>query len=81
MIVFDMGQRQIAWYTAAATILGAVALLTAPLLERRFGFARSIVFTVALGTILSPLMAVSALSARRAIYLYRSRSELSYCSR
>ncbi len=76
-----MGQRQIAWYTAAANILGAVALLTAPLLKQHFGFARSIVFTVALGTIMSPLMAVSALSARRAIYLYRSRSELRYCSR
>ncbi|NNM86875.1 MAG: MFS transporter [Phycisphaerales bacterium] len=58
MIVFDMGKRQMAWYTAAANILGAVALLTAPLLERRFGFARSIVFTRALGTILLLLMAV-----------------------
>ncbi|MGC8553319.1 MAG: hypothetical protein ACP5O7_10695 [Phycisphaerae bacterium] len=81
MIVFDMSQRQIAWYIAAATILGGVALLTATLLERHFGFVRSIVFTGTLGTILFPLMAVSALSARRAIYLYRSRSELSYCSR
>jgi predicted MFS family arabinose efflux permease len=47
-----------ATYTSVATVLGAVSLLAAPLLEKRLGFVRSIAFTRALGTVLLVVMAV-----------------------
>lgn len=50
VIVYHVSKSYMAVYTAAATIVGAIALLTAPTLEKRLGFVRSVTFTRALGT-------------------------------
>ncbi len=58
VILYHLSRRDMAAYTAAATVLGSLALLTAPMLERRLGFVRSITFTRTIGTALLVLMAV-----------------------
>ena len=58
VIIYHMSKSSMAVYTAVATLVGAIALLTAPVLEKRLGFVRSIAFTRALGTALLVLMAV-----------------------
>ncbi len=58
VIVYGLHKSQMATYTSVATILGAVSLLAAPVLEKRLGFVRSIAFTRALGTVLLVVMAV-----------------------
>ncbi len=56
VIVYHVSKSHMAVYASAATVLGAASLLTAPVLERRLGFVRSITFTRALGTALLVLM-------------------------
>ena len=58
VLVYHLSKSRMAIYTAIGSILGAVALLTAPALERRLGFVRSITFTRALGTALLLVMAM-----------------------
>ncbi len=58
VLVYHMSKSRMAVYTAIGSILGSVALLAAPALERRLGFVRSITFTRALGTALLVIMAV-----------------------
>ncbi len=57
VMVYHTPKASMAVYTAIGSILGAVALLTAPALERRLGFVRSVTFTRALGTVLLLIMA------------------------
>ncbi len=56
--VYRMPKSNMAVYTAIGSALGAVALLTAPALEKRLGFVQSVTFTRALGTILLLVMAL-----------------------
>lgn len=56
VIVYHLSRAHMAVYSSIATVLGAASLLTAPVLERRLGFVRSIAFTRALGTALLLLM-------------------------
>ena len=58
VLVYHLSKSRMAVYTAIGSILGAIALLTAPALERRLGFVRSITFTRALGTALLVVMAM-----------------------
>ncbi|NNM88400.1 MAG: MFS transporter [Phycisphaerae bacterium] len=58
VIVYGLHKSQMASYTSVATMLGAVSLLAAPMLEKRLGFVRSIAFTRALGTLLLLVMAI-----------------------
>ena len=58
VIVYGLHKSHMATYTSVATILGAVSLLAAPMLEKRLGFVRSIAFTRAVGTVLLVVMAV-----------------------
>lgn len=57
VIVYHTPKSRMAIYTAIASVLGAIALLAAPVLERRLGFVRSVTFTRALGTVLLVVMA------------------------
>ena len=57
VMVYHTPKASMAVYTAIGSILGAVALLTAPALERRLGFVRSVTFTRAMGTLLLLIMA------------------------
>ncbi len=57
VMVYHTPKANMAVYTAIGSILGAIALLTAPALERRLGFVRSVTFTRALGTVLLLIMA------------------------
>lgn len=58
VLVYHLPKSRMAVYTAIGSILGAIALLTAPALERRLGFVRSITFTRAVGTALLVMMAM-----------------------
>lgn len=58
VLVYGITKSHMATYTAVATILGAVSLLAAPILEKRLGYVRSIAFTRALGTVLLVVMAL-----------------------
>ncbi len=58
VLVYGLHKSQMATYTSLATMLGAVSLLAAPILEKRLGFVRSIAFTRALGTVLLVIMAI-----------------------
>ena len=58
VLVYHLSKSRMAVYTAIASILGSLALLAAPALERRLGFVRGITFTRALGTALLLVMAM-----------------------
>jgi MFS family permease len=58
VLVYHLSKSRMAVYTAIGSVLASIALLTAPALERRLGFVRSITFTRALGTVLLILMAL-----------------------
>ncbi|MDA8379136.1 MAG: MFS transporter [Planctomycetia bacterium] len=58
VLVYHLSKSQMAVYTAIGSILASIALLTAPALEQRLGFVRSITFTRALGTALLIVMAI-----------------------
>lgn len=58
VLVYHLSKSRMAVYTAIGSILASVALLTAPALERRLGFVRSITFTRALGTAMLLVMAM-----------------------
>ncbi len=58
VLVYHLSKSRMAVYTAIGSVLGSIALLTAPALERRLGFVRSITFTRALGTALLLVMAM-----------------------
>ncbi len=52
VLVYNVPKSQMSEYAFASGILGSFAILGAPLLERYFGFVKSIVFTRGLGTVL-----------------------------
>ena len=58
VLVYHLSKSRMAIYTAIGSILASVAMLTAPALERRLGFVRSITFTRALGTAMLLVMAM-----------------------
>ncbi len=58
VLVYHLSKSRMAVYTAIGSVLASIALLTAPALERRLGFVRSITFTRAFGTVLLVVMAV-----------------------
>jgi MFS family permease len=52
VLVYHLPKSQMSEYAFASGLLGSFAILGAPLLEKYFGFVKSIVFTRGLGTIL-----------------------------
>ena len=52
VLVYHLPKSQMSEYAFASGLLGSFAILGAPLLERYFGFVKSIVFTRGLGTVL-----------------------------
>jgi MFS family permease len=52
VLVYHVPKAQMSEYAFASGVLGSFAILGAPLLERHFGFVKSIVLTRGLGTIL-----------------------------
>lgn len=57
-LTYGIGKSQMASYTAIATMVGAAAMLTAPIMEKHWGFVYTITFTRAFGTLLLIVMAV-----------------------
>jgi predicted MFS family arabinose efflux permease len=55
-LVYKLPKERMATYAFAAGLLGSVALLTAPVLDRAFGFVRSIAVTRGTGALLLALM-------------------------
>lgn len=52
VLVYHVPKNQMSTYAFAGGIMGAFALLSAPLLEKRFGFVKSMIVTRGLGLIL-----------------------------
>lgn len=52
VLVYHLPKSQMSEYAFASGLLGSFAILGAPLLEKYFGFVKSIVFTRGLGTVL-----------------------------
>ncbi len=58
VLVYHVPKNQMSEYAFASGALGSFAILGAPLLEKYFGFVKSIVFTRGLGTILFVLFPI-----------------------
>ncbi len=58
VLVYNVPKSQMSEYAFAGGVLGSFAILGAPLLEKSFGFVKSIVFTRGLGTILFVLFPI-----------------------
>ncbi|MGC8541371.1 MAG: MFS transporter [Phycisphaerae bacterium] len=58
VLMYGIGKSQMASYAASATVVGALALLAAPVLEKVFGFIWTITLTRTLGTLLLVVMAL-----------------------
>ena len=56
--VYNVPMSQMSVYAFAGRTLGSVAILAAPLLERRFGFVKSVVITRGLGLAMLTLLPV-----------------------
>ena len=56
--VYNVPMSQMSVYAFAGRTLGSVAILAAPLLERRFGFVKSVVITRGLGLVMLTLLPV-----------------------
>jgi hypothetical protein len=70
VIVYKLPRSQMATYGFVAGVLGSFALLSAPLLDRAFGFVRSIAFTRGVGAcLLVVLPLVRYLPLSLAIYI------------
>ena len=61
VIVYHLPRSQMSIYGFISGLLGAVALLAAPMLERRLGFVKSIAFTRGLGAALLLVMPLTRL--------------------
>jgi MFS family permease len=70
ILVYDVPKSQMSVYGSIGGAAGALSLLAAPLLERRWGFVKSIAITRGLGALLLALMPhAPVLAAALAIYL------------
>jgi len=58
VLVYHVSRQHMAVFAALASTTASISLLAAPVLERRFGFVRSITFTRALGIVLLIIMAL-----------------------
>ncbi len=58
VLVYHVSRAHMSVFASLASTTASISLLAAPVLERRFGFVRSITFTRALGLILLIIMAV-----------------------
>ena len=58
VLVYHVSRAHMSVFASLASTAASISLLAAPVLERRFGFVRSITFTRALGVILLIIMAV-----------------------
>lgn len=63
ILVYDVPKSQMSTYGFISGAAGAFALLAAPLLERRWGFVKSIAITRGLGAILLAMMPLSPVRA------------------
>ena len=58
VLVYHVPMAQMSVYAFAGKALGSVAILAAPMLERRFGFVKSVVITRGLGLAMLTLLPV-----------------------